>query len=511
MTYALKTSLYFILGILGLGTAIIIGASALTFPFTSSLLFLGLLLVVTGWYRVFHNYPPHKRLALILGLATLAAVFIIPFSAVIFGLPLALGYSTILLGLLTIPPFIAIGLRGDVISFNESRKREKDIEEDTVLNTPLLSVPVNPKDVVSLPKEDFEDMLKPFNVTSKNVEDYSKVPVTEISRDGDVATYRVDDPEFNQIIKDQVLKGVSIDTDKLGTIEQGITSRTLTAKDFDYTPQKHIFFGASLIPLFNSDTHLDLYPVPQNLKATGIKVGQHISFVNDEEDGTQTFPQGTVTYVERDTLEGVPSFGKIIFELDNDPNLFVTDSDDEVFRLMGHLEDGPAPETEPLPAVEPIEKMLADAAEATDIVLEDTPTKPRTTFPKDPFTEVLEEALTGPLPETTIDPSYVTMKVSSIDIDPTDPKWKGTLTPETFIKFRKVQPGQTIRFHEEDKHRIEDAREVTGTVTHVKTIDGTDNLLMDITIDGPDAGTYAVISDHNAVLLDAIGKERVNV
>lgn len=484
MTYALKTSLYFILGILGLGTAIIIGASALTFPFTSSLFLLGLLLVVTGWYRVFHIHPPHKRLGLILGLATLAAVFIIPFSAILFGLPPVLGYATILLGLLTIPPFIAIGLRGDVIRFNEARKRE-EIEEDVILNTPLT-----------------------YNVTPKNLEDYAKFSATEVSRDGDTITYRVDDPEFNKIIKDHTLPGMSVDFDKLTPKYEGNV----------FTPQ---------------EKHLQMYFVPKNLKATELEVGQHISFIHNEDDGNQSHIKGTVTDIARaddHTTEDFPE-GPIVFRLDIQTQeeldadvWFRTDSDNEAFRLMGFLVDGPEPVVEPLPEKEPIEKMLADTAseprtwETNDETSAESylPLKPRTTLPADPFTEVLEEALTGPMPEAVLDSDLYGYKVSAIHIDPTDPKWKGTLThtvesPETFIKFRKAQPGQTIRFREEDKHYLADAKEVTGTVTHAKIIEDTDGILMDITIDGPDAGTYPVISDHNAVLLDAIGKERINV
>ena len=194
MTYSLKTSLYFIAGILGLGTAIILAATNPGFAFAGALAFLTLALITTGWFRVFHTLfsdtNPPKSLSLTLGITTLSVVFLMPIATVVFGLPLVLAYVSVTLAFLTAPPYMALGIRNDVISFYESRKREKDIEE----NTPHLSVPVNPKDVVSLPKEDYEEMLKPL---------------------------------------------------KLDTLEQGITSRTLTAKDFDYTPQKHIFFGAS--------------------------------------------------------------------------------------------------------------------------------------------------------------------------------------------------------------------------------------------------------------------------
>lgn len=482
MTYTLKTVLYFILGILGLGSALILAVVNPDFPLTGMLAFFGFALIVTGWFRVFHKHTPPKKLSLILGCITIGAFIVGPLASAFFGLPVGIVYASLIIAAFATPPYVALGIRNDVASFNAERKRE-EIEEDTILHTPLLSAgkltpktKVNPKDVVSLPKEEFDDMLQPLKL---NNEDF--IP--------------------------------KIDT---------LALKPDTPKQAD-------------VP---SDKRLLMFFVPKNLKATDLEVDQYISFIHNDEDG-QHHITGTIINVQRDTGLISDQFpeGRTVFQLDTQTQeeldadvYYLTDSDDEAFRHMGQLEDAPetpeprwtemlreeySPSFETTPTkAESIEKMLADAAENTDIDLEDTPTK-SATLPADPFTEVLEEALTGPLPESTFVPEYTAIKVPAIHIDPTDPKWKGTLTPETheeetFIKFRKVQPGQTIQFREEDKHYLADAKEVTGTVTHAKIIEDTDGLLMDITIDGPDAGTYPVISNHNAVLLDAIGKERID-
>ncbi len=557
MTYSLKTALYFIFGILTLGTTIILSVTAPAFPLTSIMMFVGFGLLIAGWFRVFHQHPPAKHLSTILGSVLLTACFIFPLIGVgLLGLPTGYLYISTLVSALVGPPFMALGLRKDVTSFYEARERE----EDEVINTPLLTVPVDPKNVVSVPREDFEEYLTEPHSTGK--------------------------PEgFITIDHDRTLDA-SIDSAIIRKAANLAATPKLDKEDFDYTPQKHIHFGAGKDITITPKTHLVLYSVPQNLKATEIKVGQHISFVNNEADGTQSFPQGTVVSVKREASTWYPDdIGKIVFKLDNEFRTCVTESDDEMFRLMGHLEDGPDPlAPEPRPAIEPIEKMLEDAASEPRIWSKDDENSaesylPRTTQPVDPLTEVLEEALTGPLPDLELN----TVR-PMVHVDVEDPKWDRTLTqtvespetfvkfsrlepgqnitfqeehrhvfkdnrevtgtvisvnphhdpsdlaanfmlvtiggpdagsytvhrdhhaalsPETYIKFRKVKPGQTIRFTESHKHSVKNAKEVTGTVTHVKVIKNTSELLMDITIDGPDARTYPVISDHNAVLLNA--------
>lgn len=407
MTYSLKAVLNFTLAAILIFTSMLLGVdlSTLQGTFNSFALFIGFIglsFATAGWYRVFDyrlskadpedpdqgrffpNLPPRAVFWIVYAIGTVFGLGF-PFLYDYVAVPVVIKYITSTIGLAALSNFFALAVRSEVEKFEE--------QQDVILNTPLTDnvTPKNLKDYIKdNPEEGFEDKLTP-------------------KYEGNVFT-----PQIDTLI-------LKPDTYWLGDIAPG---------------KKVVMFF-----------------VPKNLKATDLEVDQYISFIHNDETG-QCHIQGTVTYVARDDFndDANPDFGKIIFELNNHPYTYVAESDDEVFRHMGQLEDVTEP-TDPVWAemlrsdyspsfeatatkakAETIEKMLEDAVATDRTFPEETETfaesylpKPRTTLPADPFTDILEEALTGPLPKAALDPEY---KEPTIHIDPTDPKWKGTLTPE---------------------------------------------------------------------------------